>query len=556
MDTNINYMNFPAILNNKENHKVLEDKFYSKVVEKIKSDFTEEQQKWYMANMYMYLNYHPTNDFPIDLETIWKMLGFANKGNSKRTLENNFIKGEDFHISLLPTEKQVHGGANKETITLNTDTFKNMCMLAKTDAGKEVRKYYVKLENIYNEVLKEELDNNKETIELLKNKPLTVGFYDRKSGFIYVVKDNSKPGHFKIGLSVNTHKRLNQLNNASSTASLEVYIALYSYDMEFAEKMIHSALKPLRIQNRLEWFFIENDQEMIYVIDTMKTCIKFIEQFNLFKLDLNEKAITKLDTIDENNVLEDFEYEKEKKLTSQKRGQTIDNKTGKYKGVFYRNDKNKWEATIKKNYEEFFLGYYETEKDGAVAYNDHAIFLNQTEGTGYTLNYIEDYKPNPRNIVLENRLRVIENKSSKYKGVHYQTDKQTYHASIWNKIHEHLGVGTEEECAVLYNKQAMYYNNHCKGEYELNVIPGHPTVTEENVYELNQQQLKNNKSSTYIGVRKQSATRYSAQITKNNKSCYIGLFKNEVDAAKAYNEEANKLNKDRKNRFYKINEIH
>jgi hypothetical protein len=38
------------------------------------------------------MNYHQTKDFPINLEDIFKMIGFANKGNAKRTLENNFTK--------------------------------------------------------------------------------------------------------------------------------------------------------------------------------------------------------------------------------------------------------------------------------------------------------------------------------------------------------------------------------------------------------------------------------------------------------------------------------
>ena len=35
---------------------------------------------------------------------------------------------------------------------LNIDTFKSLCMLAKTDKGKEIRRYYVKLENIHNKI--------------------------------------------------------------------------------------------------------------------------------------------------------------------------------------------------------------------------------------------------------------------------------------------------------------------------------------------------------------------------------------------------------------------
>jgi hypothetical protein len=34
-------------------------------------------------------------------------------------------------------------------------------MIAKTDKGKAIRKYYVKLENIHNKIIKEEIENQK-----------------------------------------------------------------------------------------------------------------------------------------------------------------------------------------------------------------------------------------------------------------------------------------------------------------------------------------------------------------------------------------------------------
>lgn len=85
----------------------------------------------------MYMNYHPTEDYPINLENVMKMLGFAHKKNAKRTLQNNFIEGDDYKIIFLPREKNSFGGRPEETIMLNVDTFKNLCMLMKTDKGKK-----------------------------------------------------------------------------------------------------------------------------------------------------------------------------------------------------------------------------------------------------------------------------------------------------------------------------------------------------------------------------------------------------------------------------------
>jgi len=113
----------------------------SKMIQILNEEFTETEQQWYIANLYIYMHYHPINDYLINLENIFKMLGFANKSNAKRTMDNNFTVNEDYKITVLSRDD---GKFAIEEVMLNTDTFKNLCMLAKTDKGKEIRKYYVK----------------------------------------------------------------------------------------------------------------------------------------------------------------------------------------------------------------------------------------------------------------------------------------------------------------------------------------------------------------------------------------------------------------------------
>jgi hypothetical protein len=77
----------------------------SKMVEILNKEFTEQETRWYIANLYIYMNYHPTNDYPINLDTLVKLLNFANKQNAKRTLVNNFIEGTQqlqYLYQLLP----------------------------------------------------------------------------------------------------------------------------------------------------------------------------------------------------------------------------------------------------------------------------------------------------------------------------------------------------------------------------------------------------------------------------------------------------------------------
>ena len=146
----------------------------SKMIDTLTKEFTEEESRWYIANLYVYMNYHPTNDFPINLETLVKLVGFTHKANAKRTLKNNFTENEDYKITLLRKDERKNqntvirkddGKFAEETVMLNIDTFKNMCMLVKTEKSKEIRKYYVKLENIYNKIIKEEIENKDKLLE-------------------------------------------------------------------------------------------------------------------------------------------------------------------------------------------------------------------------------------------------------------------------------------------------------------------------------------------------------------------------------------------------------
>jgi hypothetical protein len=73
------------------------------------------------------------NDFVIDLDTVWKWLGFSSKFNAKRLLENNFAIDKDYIRTLLIKEKQTtytKGGQNREIFMLSIEFFKKFCLKA------------------------------------------------------------------------------------------------------------------------------------------------------------------------------------------------------------------------------------------------------------------------------------------------------------------------------------------------------------------------------------------------------------------------------------------
>jgi len=240
----------------------------AKLIDKLKEHFSEEEQRLYVSNVFLYLNYHPVDDFVVDLDNVWKFIGFSNKANGKRLLKQHFTENRDYKISLIRTDEQVvnikngkrllkqhftenrdykislirtdeqvvnikngkrllkqhftenrdykislirtdeqvvnikngkrllkqhftenrdykislirtdeqvvnikngknigGAGLNQETIMLNINTFKKLCLKSNTENADRIHDYYIKLEMVYNELMKEQLKEQQNKLE-------------------------------------------------------------------------------------------------------------------------------------------------------------------------------------------------------------------------------------------------------------------------------------------------------------------------------------------------------------------------------------------------------
>ena len=147
--------------------------YNNKIIEKIKNNFNEEEQKLYIVSFYSFLNYDEFSDYVVDLDDVWKWLGYGQKIKAKILLERHFKKNLDYKMSLshMAHQDKKHGGNNKETILLNINTFKLLCIKADTEKAKQIHKYYVGLENILHKTLQEESEEFKnQVLQLEKDK--------------------------------------------------------------------------------------------------------------------------------------------------------------------------------------------------------------------------------------------------------------------------------------------------------------------------------------------------------------------------------------------------
>ena len=186
----------------------LTDTHNNKFLEKVKKNFSDNEQQIFITSFYSYLNYHKTEDYIIDLDNIWKWLGFNSKFNSIRLLEKFFIldkdykyfashlgeaknvNEKDYKISLDTSIKQKNieitnkqnfaphasgaknkgsGGHNIQKFYLNIKTFKSLCLKAQTKKADEIHEYYIKLEDLIQEVLEEEATEMKNKLLIKEN---------------------------------------------------------------------------------------------------------------------------------------------------------------------------------------------------------------------------------------------------------------------------------------------------------------------------------------------------------------------------------------------------
>jgi len=186
----------------------LSNNYQGKLLNKIKESFTDNQQQMFVASFYCYLNCNKNTDFIIDLDKVWGWMGFSHKDKAKRLLEKSFTLDIDYKCLLTPKGEQKkgtgRGGHNKEIIMMTVKTFKSLCLKADTKKADEIHEYYMKLEEILQELIEEEgnelreqlqqkdklLENAQSEKELLREKTIIEQFPRNTQCVYYGIIDN------------------------------------------------------------------------------------------------------------------------------------------------------------------------------------------------------------------------------------------------------------------------------------------------------------------------------------------------------------------------------
>lgn len=88
--------------------------------------------------------YQSEDEFPIDLDAAWQWLGYSRKDKCLEAMQSNLEEGIDFSTSRGKST----GGRPKQEINLSIEGFKVLGMMAGTEQGKTIRKYFLECERI------------------------------------------------------------------------------------------------------------------------------------------------------------------------------------------------------------------------------------------------------------------------------------------------------------------------------------------------------------------------------------------------------------------------
>ena len=242
------------------------------------------------------------NDFAIDFDQVVNWLNVT-KGHLKRLLVDNFEEEYDF---VIEKEKVKHrtGASIRENIFLTSNCFKELCMLSRTEKAKQVRKYFISMENLikrYHEMIKERL-YQKVGLLTKNQKPKT----KVKGGVVYILEaQNSDVTLFKIGKTKDLKNRLNTYNSGLAN-ELEPVFIIEVRDIDGVEACIKRAVKEHQYRKYKEIY--EIDLDVLKQVMTM--CTDFTNEMQKFVTSkVGSKKLQRLRRTDKNLFIGVFHNE-------------------------------------------------------------------------------------------------------------------------------------------------------------------------------------------------------------------------------------------------------
>ena len=273
--------------------------YNNKLINKIKDNFTGFEQQLFVSSFYCYLNYDKNMDFVVDLDNIWKWLGFQQKYNALRMLEKHFKLEIDYKSAYqfggaVFNEKEENikqnGGQNIKKLFLTIKCFKSLCLKAQTKKASEIHEYYMKMEDVLHQIIEEETDELRLQLEQKENIIL-----EKDIALKNTKKDKQKAVEQAIVVQFPLNTECIYFGTIDNTNEEKETLIKFGHTNDLATRIIDHRkkynnfilLEAFRVQNKVE---IEN---------LIKTYPKIKRQIRT--LEVNGKNKTEIIAYDDNN---------------------------------------------------------------------------------------------------------------------------------------------------------------------------------------------------------------------------------------------------------------
>jgi len=365
----------------------LSNNYNNKLLNKIKEKFNEEQQKLFVSSFYCYLNYDKNKDFVVDLDNVWKWLGFAQKIKGKNLLVKNFILDKDYIIFALPAGKAKNesnindekikkednrGGHNKQTFMMTINCFKKFCLKADTKKAMEIHEYYIKMEETLHEIIEEEsnelrlqLEQQKQELEYTKSNAKKEQLKAAEKATILQFPVNTECIYFGIidNKNINNENliKFGHTNNLSVRVrehkkNYDNFILINAFKVQNKVEIENLIKKDNRIKNQIRSIEIENKikneiiaHDINFTIEKLAYYIKDIIRSKTYSIENFNELMERNDFLENENSYLKEEKEKKNEIINNQKLEIIELKAKIEKQNIKIESINKEEESVYKN---------------------------------------------------------------------------------------------------------------------------------------------------------------------------------------------------------------
>lgn len=231
----------------------------------LKEELSSDEQQLFIDSFALYLEHDPF-EFVIDFDNVWRWIGFSRKDHAKRVVTKHTLENVDYKIvreenvvsPQIGNNSVMNGssiGRPRERIMLTPNGFKDFCMQAGTDKGRQVRRYYIAMETICQRYVRQTLADRDAQLaakdvelEAVHSHIEALSVYERPEcdGHLYSVNtDIERPdADRKVGVTTDLKKRIKNHRTTNTRNGYDIAREVpCNFGLQDAEKILAKYLK-------------------------------------------------------------------------------------------------------------------------------------------------------------------------------------------------------------------------------------------------------------------------------------------------------------------------